>query len=286
MKFDLVKEFNGHSGCKVLLCRDADKFFVRKLSGSLTYNKRLRKQFIKQKKFTLPFVKTPEIYNYGYSAKNELFFFDMEFVRGKALSDTIGILTATQIEAFIDLLFNSLQIKKSNVNKEANFIFQNKITRLSRIAGNKNRLIKQALNKLKRFDFSNIDQSDCCGDLTLENILISDDNKIYLIDLLDSFYNSWMIDVAKLLQDLDLHWSYRHCPPDINVNLKLLISKNILIQKILKLENGNTVLLQIYYILLLNVLRIAPYAKDKNTHAFIEKSIDKIISTINTMEQK
>ena len=48
----------------------------------------------------------------------------------------------------------------------------------------------------------------CHGDLTFENIIVKN-KKIYLIDFLDSYINSPLIDISKLQQDLILNWSNR-----------------------------------------------------------------------------
>ena len=90
---------------------------------------------------------------------------------------------------------------------------------------------------------------------TLENILITRDRKLYLIDFLDSFYNSWMIDVAKILQDVDLKWSYRNSETNQNLEIRLLIAKLSLTNEILRLPNGRDKLNTIYHILLLNICK-------------------------------
>ena len=47
-----VRDLGGHSGCKIVLCELPDEnVFVRKISSSIDYNKRLEIQAEKQKKF-------------------------------------------------------------------------------------------------------------------------------------------------------------------------------------------------------------------------------------------
>ena len=47
-----IIDLGGHSGCKILLCEtDDNKRFVRKISSSVSYNKRLETQARKQKEF-------------------------------------------------------------------------------------------------------------------------------------------------------------------------------------------------------------------------------------------
>lgn len=141
----------------------------------------------------------------------------------------------------------------------------------------------KSLNKLKEFNFQNVPLSACCGDLTLENIILSSSG-IYVIDLLDSFYNSWMIDVAKLLQDIDLGWSYRHQERNYNLNLRIATAKQSLLDNLYAMENGKQNVITIYHILLLNVLRIYPYAKDQTTILFLNNALESVLNSINEME--
>ena len=147
-----------------------------------------------------------------------------------------------------------------------------------------NSVRKQALEKLKAFDFSSVPISPCCGDLTLENIILSSSG-VYVIDLLDSFCNSWMIDVAKLLQDIDLGWSYRHKERDCNLNLRLTMAKQNLLDNLFLMEDGVKNIIVIYHILLLNVIRIYPYTSDKKTLQFLDNALEKVLTIIKTMEE-
>lgn len=123
-------------------------------------------------------------------------------------------------------------------------------------------------------------KSPCHGDLTLENIIVSSTKKLYLIDFLDSFYDSWMIDLAKLLQDLELGWSFRNYEENMTRNLRLLVAKETLFEEINKMDNSEVIIETLYHLLLLNVLRIYPYAKDKKTLSFLDKSLNTIMKKI------
>ena len=117
--------------------------------------------------------------------------------------------------------------------------------------------------------------------LTLENIIITYNKQIYLIDFLDSFYNSWMLDIAKLLQDLELKWSFRNIELSVNQALRIEIAKEALIEEILKLRDGKNKLFTIYHLLLLNILRIYPYTKDEKTFDFLDNAIKELIIKID-----
>lgn len=279
----VIRELSGHSGCKVLLCRgDQKRLFVRKISSSLEYNIRLKKQCIKQKLFIKEGVFSPAVFGFGYIGS--LFYFDMEFLSCSSLAEDIKFMRVQDIKKFIKLLFKMLPVENSTYDANANTVFYNKISDLEKRISSKNENISCAFRLLKAFDFSSVHKSYCCGDLTLENILISSDGHVYLIDFLDSFYNSWMIDIAKILQDLELKWSYRHQNLDFNSDMRLWIGREALVNSVLELDGGKIYLLSIYHLLLLNVLRIFPYARDQVAHDFVLRSVAYLINVIGDFE--
>ncbi len=280
-----IKNLSGHSGCEISLwTRENGEYFVRKKSASITYNRRLKKQYIKQNKYNLCIAKTPQIY--GCGIEDGLFFFDMEYVPCMTFCEYVNSVKITELVDFIKILFSNLPVEKSNKNPLVNKIFEKKIKSVYNIIDSKNPVLKRAFELLIFNDWGNVVQSPSHGDLTLENILISTNHKIYLIDFLDTFYSSWMVDLAKIFQDLEVKWSFRNMKPDTNRDLRLLIAKETLNEMILSLPNGKNILSQIYKILVLNLLRIIPYTTDEKTEKFLFKAIENTLNIIEKMEAK
>ena len=283
MEEKLVKPLNGHSGCVVALYQRGNNFFVRKKASSPSYNFRLKKQFAKQKNFVnSPYVLAPAILNCGM--QNGLFYFDMQFVAARTLAEYIPSVHITEITDFVRYLFKSIYLNNNLNNANANRIFSMKIESLE------NKLtqyphLKGAFDKLKVQNWSRVYKSPCHGDLTLENIMITPDHKLYLIDFLDSFYNSWMIDLAKLFQDVLLKWSFRYQKLSPAAQLRLQVAKEALTEEILTAPNGQEKLSTIYHILLLNVLRIYPYVKDEITRNFLDSAVDKMVCFLNSKHE-
>lgn len=277
-----IKKLVGHSGCSLLLLETVDGLVVRKQAEKNDYNLRLKKQFTKQRKFKSSIIKTPNVYNADYI--DGLFYFDMEYIRAKSLAEYSSSISITEITDLICLLFKSLN-KNMVINPAVNRIFSLKIESLEKMLVSNDKIIK-ALVKLKNFDFKYVFKSPCHGDLTLENILITSNKEIYLIDFLDSFYNSWIIDLAKLLQDLELKWSFRNEEPSVNRDLRLLVAKETLINELLTLENSFDIINTIYHCLLLNILRIYPYAKDSKTIVFLDNALIKVINIIDSLQKE
>lgn len=275
----------GHSGCSLLLYEGGDGFFVRKISQKPSYDFRLRKQFIKQRRFSSENFATPAILSYG--RENGHFYFDMQFIRGVTLAEYMKVIKTKEIVNLINYLFKSMPVESSSCRPDAQSVFQNKIADLRCKMNMKSPVQIEAFRRLKDFDFSAVPSSYCCGDLTLENILLSEtERRIYLIDFLDSFFNSWMIDVAKLLQDLELGWSWRKQSTDTNRNLRCMIARQALIEGILDLPDGQSKLESVYHILLLNILRIYPYTHDAKTYDFLESALRKTLNIILDLKEK
>lgn len=95
-----------------------------------------------------------------------------------------------------------------------------------------------------------------------------------------------MIDLSKLLQDLELGWSWRNFPKDDNRDLRCMIARQILIENVLELPIGRRLLLEVYHILLLNVLRIYPYAQDDKTLKWLDNALQKTLSVIEHIKEK
>lgn len=272
----LKADLKGHSGCKIQLYQREDgMLFVRKTSSDVAYNKRLEVQCKKQARYRHPRIKTPKVYGSGYDDQG-LFYFDMEYVKGVALSQYIKTIEAYRMKDFISGLVTDLLSSDSVASNYANSIFQDKISDLSKRTSTLGiETIDEAVRMLAAYDWSAFDMANCHGDLTLENIIVKGD-QIYLIDFLDSFYDSIYIDLGKLLQDVVALWSFRHDKvTSPNTLIRLKIFKDLLIDKI---SNDKEILLRVYHALLLHLVRIIPYAKEEFTRNYV---VEKMALTIN-----
>lgn len=285
-------DLGGHSGCSILLCeQDGSPVFVRKISSTGEYNERLKRQSQKQQAFVSASIKTPKIFNSGYT-ENGLYYFDMEYIRGVSLSEYIGRMEISKIKGLVDILIsNAMPDKLQEAGQAAGpeyagenkKLFAQKISLLSsQLIKEESRTVREALKLLVHHDWSLFTESACHGDLTLENILIKGDS-VYLIDFLDSFYDSWLIDMGTLLQDIWCLWSYRY-QDEVNINtlIRLIVFHDILIDE-LKRKLGKSYV-EAYFSLLLKLLRIFPYCKDEKTHTFLIEKVKAVLELINREE--
>ena len=298
MVFELLKKetkmncynLGGHSGCQINLIEEDDgSVFVRKISKDKAYNSRLKAQCKKQAVFTSKFIKAPEVYRQGYT-EDELFYFDMEYIQVMTLSEYIKTMEIGKIKGLVEsLVFSLVPEEQEKVTekekKQAKFIFSNKITELKQVLGERNEpVIDKALHLLENHDWSVMKPSLCHGDMTLENIIIKND-RLYYIDFLDSFYDSWFLDIGTLLQDVQVMWSYRfQNEVSMNTVLRLIVFRDLLLDEVNKIEPSYV--LEIYYALLQKLVRIFPYTTDKDTYQFLIKKTRLVLQKISQLERE
>ena len=95
-----MANLKGNSGCTITLI---DNTVIRKQSKNIDYNKRLLKQIEKQKQFIHPTIKTPKVYEVG--EKDNLIFFDMEYIKGQSFFDFCVLEKFTEIEKIVNTFF-------------------------------------------------------------------------------------------------------------------------------------------------------------------------------------
>ncbi len=277
----------GHSGCQIFLTEDDGKVFVRKISKDIDYNVRLKIQCEKQAAFVGSSIKAPTVYDQGYTDEG-LFYFDMEYIQGMTLAEHIKSMEIGAIKGLVESLVSSLIPTTSNETgiaeqNKAKDIFSKKISELKiKLSNKNNQIIDTSLELLEAHDWSKMTYSLCHGDMTLENIIIKND-KMYFIDFLDSFYDSWFLDIGTLLQDVQVMWSYRfENKVSMNTVLRLIVFRDLLIDEIKKIDPGY--IIEIYYALLQKLIRIYPYVKDEHTYNFLNEKTSIVLEKINALK--
>lgn len=279
-----ITDLGGHSGCKILLCEtDDNKTFVRKVSGSKDYNTRLKMQAEKQKQFKQNSIKAPEVLNLGMT-ENGLFYFDMEYIQGITLAEYMKTIEVGKERSFVEaIVHNIVAVSMADEDGEVDeTVFTDKISSLQdKLASHNNKTINEAITMLKHHSWKRFCKTSCHGDLTLENIIVKD-GQLYLIDFLDSFYDCWIMDISTLMQDVQTMWSYRW-QDEVNINtlLRLIVFRDILMEEVRSVAPENYI--EVYYALLLKLIRIYPYTKDDRTYRFLN---DKTASVMRIIEKE
>ena len=249
-----VKDFKGHSGCKVQLYNNNGQYLIRK-SGSV---KLKESATILQNLKNLGF-NTPDIY---FISDSEI---HMQYINGLDMKTFIHNATANDIK----LLTNFIdQYISCFINYKNESIISNVVKKLQQIEEtvDTRELVfstSELLEKLPTLGRTGLIH----GDFTLENIMFFD-NKFYLIDANPTDINAIEFDANKIRQDLDCLWFVR--------DQANKLSYKIVCDKISFHLKNKWSFLNDNYILIFMLMRILPYCKDNTTKNFIIKEINRL----------
>ena len=280
----------GRSGCKLDVVKEGSHVIIKKYSSSIEYNKRLMKQANKQQNFynNLPdnqIFSTARVIEL-HSSENALSWFSMPYLFSEKYSNYLEQASTVDLKKLLNNLIDyfNFNIKSSTPQKIDVSIIASKIEELKlKVTDNINATEKEYFFKILEYLKTNIPDmplpvGTCHGDFTFSNILFGD-NKIYLLDFLDSFIESPLIDIVKIRQDTCFKWSVmlEKEMPSHKKN-KLVQTFNFLDREIASFCSNNLGLSIWYnYLQVFNLLRIIPYLNNTAEIFFIEKSLRQIL---------
>lgn len=260
----------GYSGCKIELTKDGR---IRKTSSSPSYNSRLKQQKKKQADFStsLSFLGSPKVFS---SRRNS---FDMEYIRGRDFVSFLSESGKEEIEEFSEKISQYIleSIESCEIKKIKKELIEKKILDIYK---------KRKLLVLLEFtetlpEYMGIPVGRCHGDLTLSNLLMQNE-KIILIDFLDSFIESPLVDMAKIRQDTKHKWSLGLYEKeyDVNkINISLDYMDSIINESFMEVDSYRK---YYNYFQFLNFARILPYAKGFNKVNYLRDTLSGIITKI------
>jgi thiamine kinase-like enzyme len=280
-----ILKIEGRSGCRLEILNKNDIFFVRKFSKDKLYNARLMKQAQKQRIFfqskrSSDFL-TPEVLAINEAES----WFEMPYLHGQTFSEFFERSSIVEIKAlakklndyFVDA-FAAAEIQSIDAK-----IFEEKWESLNKALANREDidrgLIEGALSKLRTPPGSTLPVGTCHGDFTFSNMVFCADG-IYLVDFLDSFVESPLMDLVKLRQDTFFYWSLmieNKLPSDRKSKVVQIF--NYLDTEVVEGLNANVFVEQWYeYLQIFNLLRILPYVDEASEVQFVEQGIRKLLN--------
>lgn len=282
-------EVKGHSGCNIDVVRENNKLYVYKSSNNLGYLNRLELQGLKQRdaafNMDIPGISVPiisEIHKTDSSVTLK-----MNYVYSKNFVNYFEYAGFEQITNFINAMrkFLVYEIRNSTMGTVKGSVLKEKFIDV------KNKTLSNPVLKNDSEIIAIIDKSEhifnsvkdmqmpigkCHGDLTFSNILFSDNN-YHLIDFLDSFVESPLLDIVKLRQDSAYLWSQLMYSGNCDtIRLKIIAKK--IDSEIDKFAsqfdwyNDNYKIFQ-----LMNFLRILQYAKDTVVINYLKNVINQLL---------
>ena len=255
----------GLSGCKLELIGSNT---LRKHSSSLSYNKRLELQVKKQELFSNQVfrnVETPKV------LRKEDSYFDMEYVTGRSFDEYFSVCSVSDIDfvfdslcGYFDGLISHSQYYQPEVSKKR---LLDKINSLETHTHHLTDLyhIRQMVSSITM----KIPQTFCHGDLTFTNIIFNK-NRLYYIDFLDCFIDSFLCDLVKLKQDLYYHWSL-----DVQgiKNLRIRQIYSFLWRKLEERYSQYVETIEFDVLDVLNTLRLEPYLTNEDQRIIIKRML-------------
>lgn len=279
----------GHSGCTVsLMIPDRGGVFVRKVSKNPDYNERLERQCAKQSRYRSAYAMAPVVLGSGHV--EDLYYFDMEYVRGAAVSSLVRGCTVDEVTLIADFLVNVIRQHKQTerLDDGAVAVIDAKIASLydAMPTTREQEPIRSVFRFLRSHRWGAFTRSACHGDLTLENIIRTPRGEYYLIDFLDTFYESWIGDLSKVLQDLLVGWSFRDevvrtTPTAENTKVRVLLLSRRFGSGIAAIIESERVWEDVYAYMLLDLVRLIPYIHDTLTMGFVIRSVEAMLLQID-----
>ena len=251
----------GLSGCELFL---SDGVVTKK--SSQTYESRLSSQRKKQEvfgNFVFKNIEIPKVLDSGTG------WFSMDYARGVHFTSFLEKASKRDLDFIIDTLseyFNFLE----NTARPSNESVRDKILKKIDLMMDTELSIPTltVLSKAQqKLDIFALPKSMCHGDLTFSNILFNR-NKLWFIDFLDTFVDSYILDFVKLKQDLYYNWSMK---TQKSYSLRLSQAKRYIWGGLCERKKHIVDNQWFDFFDTLNILRIQPYIKsDEHKKVFNE----------------
>ena len=253
----MTKLNTGLSGCKLELING----LLRKHSASADYNSRLISQADKQIVFSKRIYKnieTPKVHDI------EVSYFDMDYVSGQNFEEFFSIASVNDVEFVVSTLFDYFDTLISTArNVDASNKILNKIDSLKEKTS-----YPKYIEFLRKYVEDNqiiVPHTFCHGDLTFANIIFHK-NRLFFIDFLDCYVDTFLSDLVKLKQDLHHLWAVHN--QDVYSNRIHQIYQYIWDKLEVRYESFMN---ESFHILdVMNTLRIEPYLTSDSQRVILE----------------
>lgn len=286
-------EIKGHSGCQVDVVTEDGQVYVYKSTIDPRYLNRLALQGKKQieaGKSEYQHIRVPKVFELIETADRTSL--KMQYVYSKNFIEFFEQAGFEQVDYFIGALeyFIEKELKTCEMKNISAQVFKDKFEDIKRKVFsnpiyNENNAISGIFKRCHDVFYSLSDMiipvGTCHGDLTFSNILFNGNN-YYLIDFLDSFIETPLQDIVKIRQDTAYRWSQlMYIRKYDAVRLRIVCDK--IDSEIDRYFAGRYQWYRENYqvMQLMNILRILPYAKEKEVIYYLQDILTNLLNEIN-----
>lgn len=266
---------SGFSGALIALLRDDEgRAFVRKAAETPDNSVKLKRQAERQAmlgKLVDGVACMPAVEREGET--EGCYWFDMSFAPGRDAVSHLSEASHTEFDAFTRDIGKLVErLAASSTDGPAFSPGAAMTAKFVEIDGKTDGRHKHLLARLT-FASSGMDfdlaPTVAHGDLTLENIIVGKDRKLWLIDTIDSPFDHYWIDLSKLFQDCEGRW-FLHRGRTLSLGLSWELR-----QRLYRIATAMDRRYAAYHYLLLALTfaRILPYAKVADDLAFVESRV-------------
>lgn len=290
MKLDI----QGHSGCDIVIVHEDNDLFIHKSTHDPGYVPRLVNQANKQiAASTIEYqnIRVPKIFDVVKSADSATI--KMEYIYSRNYIEHFEQAGFEQIKYLIGALkyFIDLEIGKSSMQTVPSNILTDKMADVARKVeknahlkddAEAQELVRRSSKVMDSVGDMVLPVGMCHGDLTFSNILFNGNN-YYLIDFLDSFIESPLLDIVKIRQDTAYLWStLMYNKPFDKVRLSIISEK--IDTAIDEYFTEKYSWYRTYYmpLQLMNFLRILQYGHDDKVIAYLKRVISSQLASLTS----
>ena len=289
MKLDI----QGHSGCEIVIVHEDNDLFIHKSTHDSGYVPRLVNQANKQiaaSKIEYQNIRVPKVFEVEQNETSATI--KMEYIYSRNYVEHFEQAGFEQIKYLIGAIkyFIDLEINNSRMETVPSHILTDKMADVARKVeknvhlkddAEAQELVRKSSIVMDKVGNMVLPVGMCHGDLTFSNILFNGNN-YYLIDFLDSFIESHLLDIVKIRQDTSYLWStLMYNKPFDKVRLSIISEKiDVAIDEYF---SGRYQWYRDYYmpLQLMNFLRILQYGHDDKVILYLKKVISSQLDFIN-----
>ena len=195
--------------------------------------------------------------------ESDLYSFDMEYVPGKSFYEFFSTSNKKDIDFVVETLFEYFDFLSSR------FVIVDVTDKVvSKLESLYNQTQHKEFLKFLLTKQVSVPYTFCHGDLTFNNILFHH-NRLFLIDFLDSYVDSFLCDLVKIKQDLQYFWNLKiHSISSLRIVQTYQYIWRQIEERYEYFMNDSFDVLDA-----VNILRIEPYLTNSHQRSILDKVI-------------